>query len=119
MSSSPKKQKPSILDGIQVLDFSQVLSGPYCTRMLADMGAEVIKIERPPTGDSVRNFPVIKEGLSGSFLQYNAGEKGLCIDLKIPRSIEIIKELIKFSDVVVENFNVGAMARMGLGYKEF
>ncbi len=118
MNLSPKK-KPSILDGIQVLDFSQVLSGPYCTRMLADMGAEVIKIERPPAEDSVRNFPAIKEGLSGSFLQYNAGKKSLCIDLKIPRSIEIIKELIKFSDVVVENFNVGAMARMGVGYKEF
>lgn len=69
------QKKPSILDGIQVLDFSQVLSGPDCTRILADMGVEVIKIERPPTGDSVRNFPAIKEGLSGSFLQYNAGKK--------------------------------------------
>lgn len=116
MTSSTENK--GILDGIRILDFSQVLAGPYCSRILADMGAEVIKVERPPGGDGLREMPAMKNGVSGFFMLCNAGKKSLCIDLKKSKSIAIIKELVKQSDVVLENFNVGAMARMGLGYDD-
>lgn len=118
MTSTNKTDKPSILDGVRILDFTQILAGPYCTRLLADMGAEVIKVERPPMGDGERSVPAIRDGVSGSFMQYNAGKKGICLDLKKPKAIEIVKGLVKQCDVVVENFNVGAMARLGLSYDE-
>jgi|APSaa5957512622_1039677.scaffolds.fasta_scaffold02804_8 CoA:oxalate CoA-transferase len=104
------------LEGIRILDFSQIIAGPTCTRFFADLGAEVIKVERPPQGDSSRNLPALKDGVSGLFLQYNAGKKGLCLDLKNPESIRIIKKLVEQCDVVVENFKVGTMDRMGLSY---
>ena len=118
MTSANKTPKPSILDGVRILDFSQVLSGPYCTRLLADMGAEVIKVERPPLGDGARSWPAIKHGRSGAFLQFNAGKKGICLDLKKLKAIKIVKDLVKKCEVVVENFNVRAMARLGLSYRE-
>lgn len=118
MASDHKTQKPSILDGVRVLDITQIIAGPYCTRLLADMGAEVIKLERPPMGDGEREMPAIRNGVSGSFMQYNAGKKGICLDLKKPQAIKIVKDLVKQCDVVVENLNVGAMARLGLGYEE-
>jgi len=111
-----KTETPGVLEGIRVLDFTQVLAGPYCTRMMADMGAEVIKIE-PPGGEGMRYMPAIRDGVSGSFLQYNGGKKSLCMDLKTKKAQAFVKELVRSSDVVVENFLVGTMDRLGLDYE--
>lgn len=106
-----------IFAGIRVIDFSHVLSGPYCTRLLADLGAEVIKIERPGSGDESRHLPhVLEPGYSGYFLQYNAGKRSLALDVKAPEGLEIVRRLIASGDVVIENFRPGVMARLGLGY---
>lgn len=111
------KQKSSgVLDGIRVLDFTQVLAGPYCTRMLADMGAEVIKVE-PPNGEGFRYMAPIREGVSSSFLLLNCGKKSFCIDLKKEKAKEFIKQLVKSCDVVLENFAVGKMHSLGLDYE--
>lgn len=105
-----------ILDGYKVLDFTHYLAGPSCTRMLAEMGAEVIKVELMPTGDGTHQLPLIIDGRSGYYVQQNRGKKSLCLDHKDPRSIDALKELIKTCDVLVENFSVGVIARMGLGW---
>lgn len=107
-----------ILDGTRVLDFTHVLAGPSCTRLLAEMGAEVIKIELAPEGDSTRIFPFMIDERSGYFVQQNRGKKSVCLDHKDPRSLDALKELVKKSDVLVENFSVGVIARMGLGWDE-
>jgi crotonobetainyl-CoA:carnitine CoA-transferase CaiB-like acyl-CoA transferase len=109
--------KPThILDGYKVLDFSQVLAGPTVTRLMAEMGAEVIKIELPPGGDRSRNLPYIRDGRSGYFVQQNRGKKSVCIDVKNPAGHAIIRELVTAVDVMVENFAPGVIARHGLGY---
>lgn len=115
MEKGKEKEMPGILDGIRILDFTQVVAGPYCTRMLVDMGADVIKVE-PPEGESVRYIPTFRDGVSGSFLQYNGGKKSLAIDLKKEEAKKLIKELVRNCDVVVENFAVGTMKRLGLDY---
>lgn len=117
MSGYETNERPRVLEGVRVLDFTQLLAGPYCTRLMVDMGADVIKVERPPQGDGGRQIPVIKEGVSGLFLQCNAGKKSLCLDLKKPKSIELIKQLIRSCDVTVENFKVGVMDNLGLDYE--
>merc|ERR1712137_1040371 len=91
------------LAGIRVVDFSRVLAGPYCTMAMADMGAEVIKIERPGSGDDTRSWgPPFIEGESTYFMSVNRNKKSLSLDLKKPESHDVIKRLIKKSDVVVE-----------------
>jgi crotonobetainyl-CoA:carnitine CoA-transferase CaiB-like acyl-CoA transferase len=118
MTSEPQvPPKPPALAGIRVLDFSVVVAGPFCGRMLADAGAEVIKIEPPPAGDPSRNMMFIKQGLSGYFVQHNAGKKSLCLDLKTPQAVEIVKRLVPTADIVLENFRPGVMGRLGLGYE--
>ncbi len=114
---SKQETKPYLLEGIRILDFTQLLAGPYCTRILVDMGAEVTKIERPPLGDAMRMLPIIKEGVSGTFMQFNVGKKSVCLDLKKPEAIQIVKELVRKCDVVVENNKVGVMERLGIGYQ--
>ena len=113
---------PKPFEGIRILDFSQVVSGPYGTEQLALLGADVIKFERPPRGDEARTFCVSKDlldrGLGSSFLSLNAGKRSMSLDLKKPESIEIIRKLIPTADVVVENFRPGVMARLGLGYED-
>ena len=89
-----------MLDGIRVVDLTRALAGPTCTRLLADLGAEVIKIE-PPGGDFTRGFPQLKEGISGYFLQRNYGKKSLCVDLKEEEGRRIVRDLVAMSDVVV------------------
>lgn len=107
------------LDGIKVLDLSRALAGPYCTMMLADMGAEVIKVEMPGTGDDSRSWgPPFVEGESAYFMSINRNKKSIAMDMKGDRAIEIIKKLIKQSDVLVENFRPGAMERLGLAYEQ-
>src|ERR1700683_4460156 len=104
-----------ILAGVRVLDFTTIVSGPYCTRLLADLGAEVIKIE-PPEGDFVRTQPPMRSGKSAYFASLNCGKKSLAIDLRQPEASELIGELAAKSDVVVENSRPGVMGRLGLDY---
>ncbi|MED1468972.1 CoA transferase [Bacillus salipaludis] len=105
------------LENVRVLDFTRVLAGPYCTMLLADMGAEVIKIERPSAGDDTRHFGPFQNGESGYFVYLNRGKKSMALDLKNPHAITAIKELVKESDVVVENFRPGVMKKLGLDYE--
>jgi len=111
------QQLKHVLDGYKVLDFTQVLAGPTVTRLLAEMGAEVIKVELMPGGDFSHNFPFIKDGRSGYYVQQNRGKKSLCIDVKNPKGLAIIKELLPKVDVVVQNYAPGVIDRMGLGYE--
>jgi CoA:oxalate CoA-transferase len=104
---------PRPLTGIRVLDLSRVLSGPHCTRMLADMGAEVIKIE-PPDGDLTRFATPRRNGLSSYFVQQNVGKRNLSLDLGTPEGAEILLALGERADVLVENYRPGVMARLGL-----
>ncbi|MGO9449783.1 MAG: CaiB/BaiF CoA transferase family protein [Candidatus Binataceae bacterium] len=113
MSANPRE---NILAGYKVLDFSQIVAGPTCTLMLAEMGADVIKVEMAPGGDPSRAAPVVIDGRSGYFVQHNRGKKGLCVDLKTPAGLAVIKELIPKIDVIVENFAPGVMGRLGLSY---
>ena len=107
-----------ILSGYKVLDFTHFLAGPTSTRIMAEMGAEVIKVELFPNGDAVRQLPFMKDGRSGYYVQQNRGKKSLCINVKDPKGLDIIKQLLRKVDVVTENYSVGAMARMGLGWEE-
>src|SRR5262249_9021746 len=107
--------KNEILAGVRVLDFTIIVSGPYCTRLLADLGAEVIKIE-PPEGDYIRMQPPMRAGKSAYFAHLNCGKKSLAIDLRHPEAAGLIRELAARSDVVVENSRPGVMDRLGLGY---
>jgi crotonobetainyl-CoA:carnitine CoA-transferase CaiB-like acyl-CoA transferase len=110
--------KPThILDGYKVIDFSQVLAGPTVTRLMAEMGAEVIKIELPPGGDRSRHLPYLRDGRSGYFVQQNRGKKSVCVDLKNPAGHAIVRDLVKAVDVMVENFAPGVIARHGLGFE--
>jgi crotonobetainyl-CoA:carnitine CoA-transferase CaiB-like acyl-CoA transferase len=104
-----------ILDGIKVLDFTHALAGPTVTRLMAEMGAEIIKVEAPE-GDMVRKVPFLKNGRSGYFVQQNRGKKSVCVDLKNPRGIELVRALVPKVDVLVENFVPGVIARLGFAY---
>src|SRR5215470_16482694 len=103
------------LEGIRVLDFSIMLAGPYCARLLADVGAEVIKIE-PPEGDDMRLRTPLRDGHSAYFGQLNAGKQSLALDLKSAEAIKLVHRLVAGADIVVENFRPGVMERLGLGY---
>jgi CoA:oxalate CoA-transferase len=102
------------LSGIRVLDFSRVLAGPHCTRMLSDMGADVIKLE-PPDGDLTRYASPRINGLSAYFVQQNSGKRNISIDLSTPQGAEIAVALAGTADVLVENYRAGVMHRLGLG----
>ncbi|MBM3354756.1 MAG: CoA transferase, partial [Betaproteobacteria bacterium] len=103
------------LQGIRVLDFSAMISGPYCGRLLADLGAEVIKLE-PPEGDYMRTRPPLRDGVSLYFGVLNAGKRSVALDLKHPDGVALAKDLATKADVVIENFRPGVMARLGLDY---
>ena len=107
------------LEGIKVLDLSRVLAGPWCTQLLADLGAEVIKVERPGSGDDTRHWGPPwhgegKERVAAYFLSANRGKKSAAIDFSRPEGVELVRELAKQSDVVVENFKVGGLKKFGL-----
>ncbi len=109
----------SPLDGITVLDFTRVLSGPYCTMQLADMGARVIKIEQPGTGDDTRGWgPPFVHGESAYFLSVNRNKESLTLDLKHRDAARVLDALLTTADVLVENFRPGTMTRLGLGYEQ-
>jgi CoA:oxalate CoA-transferase len=104
------------LEGVRVLDFSIMLAGPYCARLLADVGAEVIKIE-PPEGDDMRLRTPLRDGHSAYFGQLNAGKRSLALDLKSPDAIKLVHQLVAEADILVENFRPGVMDRLGLDYE--
>src|SRR5215472_3836627 len=104
-----------VFEGVRVLDFTTTIAGPHCTRLLADLGAEVIKVEAPE-GDMMRTRPPRRNGASTSFGQLNAGKKSIALDLKSPRAVEAVRRLVSTGDVVVENFRPWVMRRFGLDY---
>jgi CoA:oxalate CoA-transferase len=109
----------SVLEGVKVLDFTQVYSGPFCTMLLKDLGADIIKIERPGSGDLPRNdFPHTKGLEGGAFIILNRGKRSLTLNLKTKKGLDICKELTKKVDVLVENFSPGTMDKLGLGRDE-
>ena len=112
--SSEQGERP--LEGVRVLDFTRVLSGPHATRMLADLGAEVIKVE-PPMGDLTRFATPRINSQSSYFTQQNVGKKNISLDMTKPEAVEILKQLIARCDVVIENFRPGVMKKMGLDYE--
>ena len=103
------------LSGITVLDFSRVLAGPYCTMILADLGARVIKVEKIGTGDDTRAFGPFVDGESAYFMCFNRGKESIVLDIKSPRDRELLERLLDEADVVVENFRPGVMDRLGYG----
>ena len=105
------------LAGVKILDMTRVLSGPYCTQTLFDLGAEVVKIENPQHGDDSRLFEPFKSGKSLYFESINGGKKSLTLNLKNPAAVEVLKRLIARADVLVENFRPGIMAKFGLDYE--
>ncbi len=107
---------PGPLQGIKVIDLTRVLAGPFCTMTLADLGAEIIKIEKPGTGDDSRAFGPHLHGESAYFMSINRGKKSLTLDLKSEKGREIFLLLIKDADVLVENFKPGVMKKLGLDY---
>ncbi|RZJ98059.1 MAG: CoA transferase [Novosphingobium sp.] len=104
------------LAGVRVLDFTRVLAGPAASLALADLGAEVFKIEPPGSGDETRDFPPIRDGESHYYLSVNRGKKSIVIDLKTPEGVQLAKDLAAECDIVVENYRPGVMDRLGLGY---
>lgn len=106
-----------LLDGVRILDLSRVMSGPYCTAMLADLGAEVIKIEIPGRGDDARHFGPYKDGESAYFLLLNRGKKSVTVNLKAPEGVKLVQDIAAASDVVVENFRPGVAKRLKLDYE--
>ena len=111
--------KPSrALDGVKILAFEQVLSGPFATCLLADMGAQVIKVERPGVGDVIRSWDSVVKGLSSGYVWLNRNKQSLTVDVKKEKGREILQELAKRSDIFFENYAPGVVGRLGLGYEK-
>lgn len=106
------------LSGVRVLDLTRVLAGPACTMMLADMGAEVIKIEVPGKGDDSRAFSPFQNGESAYFINMNRNKKGVTLNMKSEEGKNIFREMLKKADIVVENYRPGVMERLGFGYED-
>jgi len=107
------------LKGVTVIELAHIMAGPVCGRMLADMGADVIKVERVPGGDTARGFlPPDVDGEPAAFMMLNRNKRGIAVDLKAPAGKEIVQRLLKTADVVIENYRKGTMERLGLGYDE-
>lgn len=108
---------PRPLQDVRVIDFSRYVSGPHCTRMLADFGADVVKVE-PPSGDGTRRWGKERNGLGPFFSQQNCGKRSISVDLSKPEGVEVCRRLAAKADVLVENFRPGVMDRLGLGATE-
>lgn len=106
------------LEGVKILDFSQVLAAPFCGMMLADLGAEVIKVERPGSGDISREYGPYINDISLYFCQYNRGKKGLAVDMRSEAGKSVIMDLAAQADIVIENFKAGTLEKLGIGYDE-
>ncbi len=105
------------LSDLRILDLTRAVAGPSCTRMLVEMGAEVIKVEPVPSGDLARAISVFRNGRSLYYMQQNRGKQSLCVNLKDPRGVALVAELVPQVDAVVENFRPGVMDALGLGYE--
>jgi crotonobetainyl-CoA:carnitine CoA-transferase CaiB-like acyl-CoA transferase len=116
--TSPIPHPPGLLDGVRVIDLTRVLAGPYCTMILGDLGADVIKVEAPGRGDDTRLWgpPFTEGGESAYFVSTNRNKRSLTLNLKSDKGLEILKELIRQGDVLVENFRTGTLAKWGLDY---
>ncbi len=117
MTQPPATAAIAPLDGVRVLDFTWALAGPFGTMQLADLGAEVVKVEYPETHEKERGFGPYYQGISTFFFSVNRGKQGICIDLKHPEGKALVKRLAQSADVVTENFRPGTMDRLGLGYE--
>lgn len=106
------------LDGVKILDFSQVLSAPFCGMMLADLGAEIIKVERPGNGDISREYGPYINDISLYYCQYNRGKKGLAVNMRHEAGKKVILDLVAEADIVIENFKYGTLDKLGIGYDE-
>lgn len=106
------------LSGIKVVDLSRIIAGPFCTLQLADMGAEVIKVESPNKGDDLRNIPPFINGESAYFLLNNRNKESITLDLKKPQGKEVLKKLLEDADVVIQNFRPGVMGKLGFSYEK-
>jgi len=106
----------SALDGLRVIDLTSHLSGPYCSMLLADFGADVIKVERPSDGDDARRMPPFVNGESSPFMLWNRNKRSIALDLKLERDRDACRELVRGADVFLENFKPGTAERLGLGY---
>lgn len=111
-------EKQGALSGLRILDLTRVLAGPFCTMMFADMGAEVIKVEQPGTGDDTRQLGPFKGGESAYFMNLNRNKKGITLNLKNPKGKALFLDLVKKADIVIENFRPGTMEKLGLGYED-
>ena len=111
------KQATGPLSGLVVLDLTWVLAGPYASMILRDLGAEVVKVERPPFGDVARTTAPYIDSESGYFFSINRGKKSVCLDLKLPAGRDLFLRLVEKADVVMENFTPGTMDSLGLGYE--
>ncbi len=109
---------PPPLDGLRVLDLSSHLAGPYCSMLLGDLGADVIKVERPEGGDEARGMPPFVGGQSAPFMIFNRNKRSLALNLKAREAREIVSKLVNRADVVLENMKPGAAERLGLGYRD-
>lgn len=117
MSDSEPAAWAGPLQGIRVLDFTRVLAGPSAALALADLGAEVLKVEPPGTGDETRTFPPFRDGESHYYLSINRGKKSIVIDLKTDEGVALARDLAARSDILLENYRPGVMDRLGLGYE--
>lgn len=113
-------QKMPPLKGIRVLDLTRIIAGPYCSMVMGDLGAEIIKIEQPKIGDESRAWgpPWVADKVSAYFISINRNKKSLTLNLKHPQGIDIFKKLVSKADVVLENFRPGTMAELGIGYED-
>ena len=106
------------LQDVKVLDLTQIMAGPFCTMMLADMGADVVKVEKPNGGDDTRRMgPPFIEGESAAFLGINRNKRSIVVDMKSERGLDLVRRMARESDILVQNFRPGALERMGLGYE--
>jgi crotonobetainyl-CoA:carnitine CoA-transferase CaiB-like acyl-CoA transferase len=108
---------PLALDGIRVIDLSRVIAGPWCGALLADLGADVIKVEDTGAGDESRTWPPHQDGEAAAYLLLNRNKRGMTLDLKAPEAVDVVKTLVGTADVLVENFRTGTMEGFGLGYE--
>lgn len=118
MDAPAKSDWPGPLAGVRVLDFTRVLAGPSASLALADLGAEIIKVEPPGSGDETRTFPPFRDGESHYYIAINRGKKSIVIDLKSDEGVQLAKDLAAKCDIVIENYRPGVMDRLGLGYEE-
>ena len=115
-TASAQDVEPRILEGVRVLDFTQYLAGPTVTRLMAELGADIVKIEQAPGGDPARYLPFSADGRSAYFVQQNRGKRSVCVDFNRPEAADVIRDLVVAADVVVENYGPGVLEKRGLDW---